>query len=163
MNKYFSHPEAHEKSSAGLHKRYSRPEAHQQTSESQRTSHAANPDRAIRQGRKLSQTCSTPEGRKRMSETSKAGWEKPEVIQRQRERMVEQWSRPGYKEDFHIKHLGMNGKRVRQLSMDGQFIKEYVSACAAAKELGLSFGSIARVCRGERLQYKGFKWEYINE
>mgnify|MGYP002624421829 CR=1 FL=1 len=163
MSEYFSHPEAHAKTSAGLHKRYSSPEAHRQTSEVQKKSHAADPDRAKRQGQKLSQTCSTPEGRKRMSETSKAGWKKPEVVQRQSERMVEQWSQPGYKEAYHTKHLGMNGKRVRQITMDGRVIKEYVSACSAAEELGLSFGSISRVCRGERTQYKGYKWEYVDE
>lgn len=163
MNEYFSHPEAHEKTSAGLLKRYSRLEAHQQTSEVQKKSHGADPERAKRQGKKLSQTCSTPEGRKRMSETSKAGWRKPEVVQRQSERMTEQWSRPGYKDAYHIKHQGMNGKPVRKITMEGEVVKEYVSACAAAEELGFSFGSISRVCRGERSQYKGFKWEYITE
>lgn len=163
MSEYFSHPEAHKKASAGLHKRYSRPDAHQQTSEVQRRSHAADPDRAKRQGKKLSKICSTPEGRKRMSETSKAGWRKPEVARRQSDRMTEQWSRPGYKDSYHIKHQGMNGKPVRQITMEGEVVGEYVSACAAAEKLGFSFGSIARVCRGERSKYKGFRWEYISE
>ena len=161
MAAYFSNPEAHERVSASVRERYSRPEERQRTSEIQKKSHAADPDRAKRQGKVLSKVCSTPEGRKRMSETSKAGWKNPEVVRIQQERMKKQWSQPGYKEAFHKKHLGMNGRPVRQLTLDGELIKEYVSACAAAEELGLSFGSIARVCRGERSHYKGFKWEYI--
>ena len=161
MATYFSNPEAHAKASASVRKRYSNPEERQRTSMIQKKSHAENPERAKRQGRKLSKKCSTPEGRKRMSETSKAGWKKPEVQLRQQERMKQQWSQPGYKQEFHTKHLGMNGKPVRQLTMDGVLIKEYVSACAAAEELGYCFGSIARVCRGERSHYKGYKWEYV--
>ena len=161
MAAYFSNPEAHAKASASVRKRYSNPEERQRTSMIQKKSHAADPDRARRQGQKLSKQCSTPEGRKRMSETSKAGWKKPEVRLRQQERMKQQWSQPGYKQAFHKKHLGMNGKPVRQLTMDGVLIKEFVSACAAAEELGYCFGSIARVCRGERSHYKGYKWEYV--
>ena len=161
MDAYFSTTEAHEKASAAVRERYSHPEERQRTSVIQKKSYAADPDRAVRQGKKLSKTCSTPEGRKRMSETSKAGWKNPEVVRIQQERMKKQWSQPGYKEAFHQNHLGMNGKPVRQLTLDGVLVKEYVSACAAAEELGLSFGSIARVCRGERTHYKGFKWEYI--
>lgn len=160
MAAYFNNPEAHAKASAAVRKRYSNPEERQRTSMIQKRSHAADPDRAKRQGRKLSKKCSTPEGRKRMSETSKAGWRKPEVQLLQQERMKQQWSQQGYKQAFHKKHLGMNGKPVRQLTMDGVLIKEYVSACAAAEELGYSFGSISRVCRGERPHYKGYKWKY---
>lgn len=161
MVAYFSTTEAHEKASAALRERYSHPEERKRTSEIQKKSHAADPDRAKRQGKVLSEKCSTPEGRKRMSETSKAGWKKPEVVRIQQERMKKQWSQLGYKEAFHQIHLGMNGKPVRQLTLDGVLIKEFVSACAAAEELGFSFGSISRVCRGERPKYKGYRWEYV--
>lgn len=162
MAAYFSAPEAHERVSKSVRERYSKPEERQRTSEIQKRSHAADPDRAKRQGKVLSNKCSTPEGRKRMSETSKAGWKKPEVLRIQQERMKKQWAQPGYKESFHEKHRGMNGKPVRQLTMEGELVKEYVSACSAAEELGYTFGSIARVCRGERAHYKGYKWEYID-
>ena len=56
----------------------------------------------------------------------------------------------------------MNGKKVRQLTLDGQFIAEYPSATEGAKSVDGKVGGVARVCRGERATYKGFKWEYVN-
>ena len=57
----------------------------------------------------------------------------------------------------------MNGKRVRQLTLSGEIVAEYPSATEGAKTIGGTFGSVARVCHGERNSYKGYKWEYIDD
>ena len=60
-----------------------------------------------------------------------------------------------------IAYKGMNGKKVLQLTLENTQIHEFESATEAARQLGFSFSSISRVCRGERKQYKGYKWEYV--
>lgn len=47
-----------------------------------------------------------------------------------------------------------------QLSMDDVELARYSSCSEAARECKLSGTSIARVCRGERNSYAGFKWKY---
>lgn len=55
--------------------------------------------------------------------------------------------------------LSWNATPVLQLSKDGELIKEWVSATAAAKELGLSQGNIWTVINGGRNTCGGYKWK----
>ena len=55
--------------------------------------------------------------------------------------------------------LSWNATPVLQLSKDSELIKEWVSATAAAKELGLSQGNIWSVINGNRNKCGGYKWK----
>lgn len=49
-------------------------------------------------------------------------------------------------------------KRVAQLSLEGEVIKEWDSTIAAAKALGIRQGSISNVCVGRTKTAGGFRW-----
>lgn len=52
-------------------------------------------------------------------------------------------------------------KPVIQLSLEGEFIKEYPSIKDAARSLNIkSDRDIIRCCRGERKSRAGYKWKY---
>lgn len=163
MLAYFSQPEAHEKRRAELHKRYEDPAEREKLSIAQKKSYASDPERAKSRNAALSATCSTEEGRKRMGLTSHNAWQNEEYRHKQQERMRRQWANPKYLAGYKERNKGMNGKRVRQLTISGEFVAEYISATEAAESIGGKFSSVARVCRGERETYKGFKWEYVVE
>ena len=50
-------------------------------------------------------------------------------------------------------------KRVLQLSLDGELIKEWPSTRECGRN-GFHQGTVAACCRGELKQYKGFLWMY---
>ena len=53
-------------------------------------------------------------------------------------------------------------KRVAQYDLNGNFIKEFPSAAAAARELNLDSSVISKVCRGDKYKsHGGFKFKYI--
>ena len=53
-------------------------------------------------------------------------------------------------------------KPVAKYTLEGEFIKSYISVAEAVKIEGYKHNSaISRVARGERTQYKGFVWKYI--
>lgn len=54
---------------------------------------------------------------------------------------------------------GKLSKRVLQLSLSGDLIKEWPSTKEAGRN-GFNQGLVAACCRGERKTYKGFRWEY---
>ena len=54
---------------------------------------------------------------------------------------------------------GKLSKRVLQLSLSGELIREYPSASECGRN-GFNKGHVAACCRGELPHYKGFKWEY---
>lgn len=54
-------------------------------------------------------------------------------------------------------------KPLRQYDLSGIFIMEYPSAHEAARRNGYSFGPIAKCARGEKKQYRGFLWRYIDK
>lgn len=68
-------------------------------------------------------------------------------------------------EDYvQSKQKRTTGKPVQQFNLEDNFIKEYSSCEAAARELGLSSGTpINRCARGERKTAYGFKWKYAGE
>ncbi len=51
-------------------------------------------------------------------------------------------------------------KPVLQYTLDGIFIKEWVSAYKAYKESGYNFGHISSCCRGIKKTYNGYIWKY---
>lgn len=55
--------------------------------------------------------------------------------------------------------LSWNATPILQLTKKGEIIKEWVSAHAAAKELGLSQGNICMVINGFRQSCGGYKWK----
>lgn len=54
-----------------------------------------------------------------------------------------------------------SAKRVGQYDLQGNFIKEFPSAAAAARELKLDSSTITKVCRGQNKTHGGFKFKYI--
>ncbi|MGB3974506.1 MAG: hypothetical protein WBL58_10145 [Peptococcia bacterium] len=162
MLAYFKSPGAREKRSAELLKRYEDPYEREKLSVAQKKSYADNPLRAKLRNAKLSNICSTPEGRKRMSDTIKNAWKSPVYRKKYSKSKKALWATEEYRAKMAVSLKNINGKRVRQLTLDGVFIKDYPSATEAAKAVKGSFGSVARVCRGERPKYKNFRWEYIN-
>jgi group I intron endonuclease len=56
--------------------------------------------------------------------------------------------------------MNKNSKKVYQFTKDGEFIKEYPSCHEVQRQLGFMYGSIARVCRGERKTAYDFVWSY---
>ena len=161
MRAYFSQPESRAKRSAELHKRYANPAEREKLSIAQKKSYNSNPERAKSRNAALSATCSTEEGRRRMSETIKNAWKNPEYRANYSKSKKALWATEEYRNRMAISFKDMNGKKVRQLTLDGRFVAEYPSATEAAKAVGGAFGSVARVCRGERLAYKGYRWEYV--
>lgn len=52
------------------------------------------------------------------------------------------------------------GKKIVQMDLHGNKIKEWSSAVSAAKELNIPHQHIQRVCSGKRRSTRGFKWVY---
>ena len=52
---------------------------------------------------------------------------------------------------------------IIQLSIDGNFIKEWTSASEVSKVLNIDTSAIAKCCKGKQLTCKGYKWKYKSE
>jgi len=65
--------------------------------------------------------------------------------------------------DNGLNHL--TTRKVQQLDLDENFIKEFDTLCGAGKETGVDAGGIAKVCKGTRQTAGGFKWKFsvVNE
>lgn len=65
-------------------------------------------------------------------------------------------------EESKLKNKLAHAKPTMQFTKDDIFVREWICATDAAKELGYkSQGKISDCCRGLRNQYMGFKWKYI--
>ena len=53
-----------------------------------------------------------------------------------------------------------NSVKVKQYTLDGEFIKEFPSMTSAAKEYNVSLTSIKYACNGKNKTCKGFIWKY---
>lgn len=51
--------------------------------------------------------------------------------------------------------------RVRQLTMDGEFVAEYPSIAEAGRAFGVKKPDIGKVCRGILPHWKGYRWEFV--
>ena len=47
-------------------------------------------------------------------------------------------------------------------ALEGTFIKEWIGATQAMKQLGIDKASIGRVCKGKNESAGNFKWSYKN-
>ena len=54
---------------------------------------------------------------------------------------------------------GKRSKKVYQYTLDGEFVREWVSTKECGRN-GFNQGNVAACCRGELKTYKGFLWEY---
>lgn len=54
---------------------------------------------------------------------------------------------------------GKQSKKVLQLSLSGELIREWPSTMECGRN-GFSQSAVSRCCRGEKPQYKGYKWCY---
>ena len=77
------------------------------------------------------------------------------------------WRNPEYRLQMVAAHIGKNrgkdnatSKRIRQLSLTGEIIKEFDALADAERELGINHRMISDCCRGRQKTCKGFKWEY---
>jgi len=59
--------------------------------------------------------------------------------------------------------IGKNSKKVLQYNIEGEFLKEWISASEASKELNIPPSTINAVCRGERNHSGGFLWMFKNK
>lgn len=160
---YEKNPTARIKKANEVRKRYLDPLERNKTKEAIKRSYAQDPQRAKKVSDKLKITCNTPEGRKRMKETIIDAWKTKEYREKYTKNKKRLWATQEYRAKMAIAFKGMNGKRVLQSTIDDIPLKEFESVCESARQLGLSFGCIARVCRGERVHYNGFKWSYIGK
>lgn len=51
-------------------------------------------------------------------------------------------------------------KRVQQLDMNGNFIKEYNSLSEASRQNNITTSCICECCQGKRKSTKGYRWKY---
>lgn len=53
-------------------------------------------------------------------------------------------------------------RKINQLSLDGDIIKQWESISQIAKKFGIGNSHIIQCCKGERKQAYGFKWQYAD-
>ena len=53
-------------------------------------------------------------------------------------------------------------KKVLQFTLDGEFVREWPSAAECGRN-GFTQQKVSACCRGEKPQYKGFKWMYADD
>ena len=84
-----------------------------------------------------------------------------------KERTTIEWCTPKENNDYGTRNErvakantnGIRSKPVLQLSLTGDLIREWPSVGECGRN-GFNKGAVAACCRGEKPQYKGFKWEY---
>lgn len=54
-------------------------------------------------------------------------------------------------------------RKIKQLSKDGEFIKEWPSAMEVQRVLGINSSNITSCVRGKLKSAYGFNWEYLGE
>ncbi len=63
----------------------------------------------------------------------------------------------------HYHQIGKNSndlKPVIQLTIDGDFVAEFISQSEAARQTGIDNSYISGCCRGKNKSAKGYKWKY---
>ena len=53
-------------------------------------------------------------------------------------------------------------KPVIQFTLEGEFIKKFISSYDACRKTGVHPPNIRKVCRGDRPHAGGYKWEYVS-
>lgn len=62
--------------------------------------------------------------------------------------------------DSHIRRFASLRKPIRQLSMRGEFIKDWPCRAEIQRDTGITPSNITLCCLGKRRSAGGFKWEY---
>lgn len=120
-------------------------------------------------GRKLS-----PETRQKISKSLKSYFSDPEHRERlykphseeTKEKLRNRKTSPETRAKISNNHYDCSGtnnpsaKRIVQLSLSGEIIKEFPYATLAAKEYGLDLSSIIKCCRGKTATCGGYRWAY---
>lgn len=78
-----------------------------------------------------------------------------------------EWCTPQYNANYGTKRLrqgvtqtnGSLSKPVKQMSLDGDLIRVWLSMRDAARQ-NFNHSAISSCCNGSRLTHKGYKWEY---
>jgi len=67
--------------------------------------------------------------------------------------------------NIRISHSKRNtrSKKINQLSLDGKFIREWVSGHEITRRLGFNNAAVCRVCQGKKKTAYGFRWEFVND
>lgn len=68
-------------------------------------------------------------------------------------------NRIGYKKSKTF--LDATRKKVNQYSLDGEFIKSYISITEASILTGVNGSNITECCKGRRKTAGKFKWKYL--
>lgn len=78
-----------------------------------------------------------------------------------------QWENPDYRRRMINAHIGKNmgennvtSKRVKQLTLDGELIREFSALTEAERILGIDHRMISDCCRGRQKTCKGYKWQF---
>lgn len=64
------------------------------------------------------------------------------------------------KNRISVTHRPHKGKKVHQYTLDGKFVKEWISQRHASRSLGNDVHAVGKVLRGKQLTAFGFKWQY---
>lgn len=68
------------------------------------------------------------------------------------------------KSEEHKRKIGLaHAIPIVQLTLDGEFVKEWTCAAEAAETLGFNNSSICACCRERLNKHKGFRWMYKEE
>lgn len=104
-------------------------------------------------------------GKKRSKETRERISEAQRGLKKKRTKpMTEE-----HKRKIGDAHIGMKRSRdaiknmsipIIQMSKDGRFIKEWIGASEAGRELGLDISTITKCCKGKLSHHKGYRWMY---
>ena len=62
-----------------------------------------------------------------------------------------------------VKNTTHKGKEIIQMSLNGEFICEYVRIRDAAKKYGINERLISKCCKGIISEYKWYKWKFKDE
>ena len=84
-----------------------------------------------------------------------------------KERTTIEWVTPKENNDYGTRNEriaktqknGIRSKKVLQLSLSGELIREWESTNECGRN-GFNQSAVAACCRGEKPQYKGYKWCY---
>ena len=72
-----------------------------------------------------------------------------------------EWCNNSYNQKERFKDcVGTKAKPVIQLTLSGDFIREWSTPKEVFRELGIQSQNISKVCKGRRNHAGGFKWRY---
>lgn len=62
---------------------------------------------------------------------------------------------------YYIQKVNNSCKKVRQMDLQGKYIKDFPSCAEAARQLNLDSSAISKVCRGKNRSHGGYTFIYI--